>query len=253
MDLFRKRYGTRFDAEERKRKKEARHHRVISRKAKTTRGIKAKIFNEKRRKEKIQLQKLIRSQEEMKKTKEVKQNDSQPLPAYLLDRKDTIRSRVLAAAAKQRSAQRASKYSLPIEKVQPQTEADIFRVLKTGKRRSKEWKRLVTQPVFIPPNYTRKNPKLERFIRPAALRYNQANVTHPELGVTVKLDILSVKKNPSGNLMTGLGVLSKGTVIEVNTAGLGAVTESGKIVWGKYAQITNNVERDGCVNAILLS
>lgn len=28
------------------------------------------------------------------------------------------------------------------------------------------------------------------------LRYKKANVTHPELGVTVQLPIISVKKNP---------------------------------------------------------
>ena len=33
---------------------------------------------------------------------------------------------------------------------------------------------------------------------------------------------------------------------------LGLVTAGGKVVWGKYAQITNNPENDGCVNAQLL-
>ena len=30
------------------------------------------------------------------------------------------------------------------------------------------------------------------------------------------------------------------------------VTQGGKVVWGKYAQITNSPENDGCVNAVLL-
>ena len=30
---------------------------------------------------------------------------------------------------------------------------------------------------------------------------------------------------------------------------LGLVTPAGKVVWGKYAQVTNNPENDGCVNA----
>ena len=30
------------------------------------------------------------------------------------------------------------------------------------------------------------------------------------------------------------------------------VTPSGKVVWGKYAQVTNNPENDGCINAVLL-
>lgn len=30
---------------------------------------------------------------------------------------------------------------------------------------------------------------------------------------------------------------------------LGLVTAGGKVVWGRWAQITNNCENDGCVNA----
>ena len=46
--------------------------------------------------------------------------------------------------------------------------------------------------------------------------------------------------------------LTKGTIIEVNVSELGLVTQGGKVVWGKYAQVTNNPENDGCINAILL-
>lgn len=96
------------------------------------------------------------------------------------------------------------------------------------------------------------------------LRYKKANVTHPELGVTVQLPILSVKKNPQNPLYTQLGVLTKGTVVEVNVSELGTlsplpstyimltcaglVTTSGKVVWGKYAQVSNNPDLDGTVN-----
>jgi ribosome biogenesis protein NSA2 len=102
------------------------------------------------------------------------------------------------------------------------------------------------------------------------LRYKKANVTQyvpslatiavylgftnmfpcsPEMAVTVQLPILSVKKNPQNPLYTQLGVLTKGTVIEVNVSELGIVTAGGKVAWGKYAQITNTPENDGCVNA----
>ena len=53
-------------------------------------------------------------------------------------------------------------------------------------------------------------------------------------------------------LLTQLGVMTKGTVIEVNVSDLGLVTQSGKVVWGKYAQVTNSPELDGCINAVLL-
>ena len=48
------------------------------------------------------------------------------------------------------------------------------------------------------------------------------------------------------------GVITKGTIIEVNVSELGLVTTGGKVVWGKYAQVTNNPENDGCINAVLL-
>jgi ribosome biogenesis protein NSA2 len=48
------------------------------------------------------------------------------------------------------------------------------------------------------------------------------------------------------------GVLTKGSIIEVNVSELGLVTTSGKVVWSKYAQVTNNPENDGCLNSLLL-
>ncbi|KAL7670028.1 hypothetical protein ACOME3_004970 [Neoechinorhynchus agilis] len=111
---------------------------------------------------------------------------------------------------------------------------------------------MVTRPCFVPESFTRKPPKFERFIRPMALRFRVANVTHPELKATFALQILGVKRNPSSQVFTNLGVLSKGTIIEVNVSELGLVTPGGKVVWGKYAQITNRPENDGCVNALLL-
>lgn len=65
---------------------------------------------------------------------------------------------------------------------------------------------------------------------------------HPELGVTVQLPIISVKKNPQNPMYTQLGVLTKGTIIEVNVSELGLVTAGGKVVWGRWAQVTNNPE-----------
>lgn len=52
-------------------------------------------------------------------------------------------------------------------------------------------------------------------------------------------------------MYTQLGVMTKGTVIEVNVSELGMVTTGGKVVFGKYAQITNNPENDGCINSVL--
>lgn len=59
----------------------------------------------------------------------------------------------------------------------------------------------------------------------------KANVTHPELKTTFQLPILGVKKNPQSPLYTSLGVLTKGTIVEVNVSELGMVTTGGKVVW----------------------
>lgn len=66
---------------------------------------------------------------------------------------------------------------------------------------------------------------------------NKAHVTHPELKATFNLDILGVKKNPNGAMYSSLGVITKGTILEVNVSELGLVTPGGKVVWGKYAQV----------------
>merc|ERR1712168_102667 len=64
-------------------------------------------------------------------------------------------------------------------------------------------------------------PKYVRFIRPMAMRFKKAHVTHPELKATFCLPIIGVKKNPSSPMFTSLGVITKGTVIEVNISELG--------------------------------
>lgn len=77
------------------------------------------------------------------------------------------------------------------------------------------------------------------------------NSTSADLKATFQLQILGVKKNPQSPMYTQLGVLTKGTVIEVNVSELGMVTAGGKVIFGKYAQVTNNPENDGCINAVL--
>jgi ribosomal protein S8E len=51
------------------------------------------------------------------------------------------------------------------------------------------------------------------------------------------MPILGVKKNPQNPLYTQLGVLTKGTVLEVDVSDLGLVTAGGKVVWSRYAQV----------------
>ncbi|KAJ0337400.1 hypothetical protein COL154_006025 [Colletotrichum chrysophilum] len=108
---------------------------------------------------------------------------------------------------------------------------------------------MITKPTFVGKGFNRQNPKAERFIRLMGLRQKFAHVSHPTLGVTLKAPILSIKKNPQDPMYTRLGVLTRGTVMEVNVSELGLTTTSGKAVWGRYAQTTNNPEGEGTVNA----
>lgn len=81
---------------------------------------------------------------------------------------------------------------------------------------AKQWKRMVTKVTFVGQGFTRKPPKYERFIRPTGLRFTKAHVTHPELKCTFNLEIIGIKKNPNGPMYTSLGVVTKGTIIEVS-------------------------------------
>ncbi len=200
----------------------------------------------------MNIKKTIKAHEEKKTESKTTKSKDIPVPAFLMDRETTNSNKVLSNMIKQKRKEKAGKWKVPIEKVKQMSEAEMFSILKTGKRGRKAWKRTINKLTFVPENYTRKPPKYERFIRPTALRYKKANVTHPELQTTFYLDIVGVKRNPQSALYTNLGVLTKGTIIEVNVTELGLVTQNGKVILSKYAQITNNPENDGTINAVLL-
>ncbi len=285
-----------LDTDERARKKAAREGHKHSKDAQNLRGIRAKLSHERNRKEKIQMRKKIKAHEERNIQTAGAADPANPVPQYLLDRSAPTVAKGLSSAIKERRKEKAARFSVPLPKVRGISEEEMFRVVKTGKTKHKGWKRMLTKPTFVGPDFTRRPVKYERFIRyelplaafavklpclclclflivenrPMGLRHKKANVTHPTLAVTVLLPILSVKKNPQGTLYTQLGVLTKGAVIEVNVSELGLTTASGKVVWGKWAQITSescrrescyptprlltlfvldNPENDGCVNA----
>jgi len=221
--------------------------------AQKIKGLRAKMYNKKRYAEKAEMKKTIAMHQERKNKHEDKEPIQQgAVPGYLLDRENTSRAKVLSNMIKQKRKEKAGKWNVPLPKVRPIAEDEMFRVIRSGKRKANQYKRMVTKATFVGDNFTRKPPKYERFIRPTGLRFKKAHVTHPELKSTFYLDILSVKKNPQSPLYTSLGVITKGTIIEVNVSELGLVTPSGQIVWAKYAQVTNNPENDGVINAVLL-
>ncbi len=252
IELFQKRYGRRLDHDERKRKREAREPHRIAKMAQKTHGLRAKMFAKERHAEKIKMKKTIAAHKQKDKTQKDASVTEGAVPAYLLDREGNNRAKVLSNMLKQKKKEKAGKWDVPISKVKPISEDEMFKIIRTGKRQKKQWKRMVTKVTFVGEGFTRKPPKYERYIRPSALRFKKANVTHPELQATFQLDILGVKRNPSSALYTNLGVITKGAILEVNVSDLGLVTQTGKVVWGKYAQVTNNPENDGCINAVLL-
>lgn len=253
MERHAKLHGRRLDAEERDRKREARLSHKRSEFSQKVHGIRAKLYHERRYKEKATMRKTVAMHNQRNNKHANDEAVAQgAVPAYLLDRQGVSRAKVLSNTIKQKRHDKAGQWNVPIPKVKPVADAELFRVMASGKRKKKTWKRVVTKCTFVGDAYTRTAPKYERFIRPTGLRVKKANVTHPELQTTFQLNILGVKKNPSSQLYTNLGVLTKGTVIEVNVSELGLVTTSGKVAWGKMAQVTNNPELDGCVNAVLL-
>lgn len=230
-----------------RRKKEARAGHESAKYAQKIRGIKAKLHSAQRYKEKAAMKKewvlewwlRVRIKMHEERSNKHATTDASPegaLPTYLLDREGVSRSKILSNTVKQKRKEKAGKWTVPIPKVTPLADAELFRVLATGKRKQNQWKRMITKVTFVGEGFTRKPPKYERFIRPTGLRFKKAHVTHPELKTTFYLDIIGVKKNPQSKLYSELGVITKGTIIEVNVSELGLVTESGKVVWGRNGE-----------------
>lgn len=88
------------------------------------------------------------------------------VPAYLLDREGVSRAKVLSNTVKQKRKEKAGRWSVPIPKVRPIADDEMFKVVKSGKRKQKMWKRMVTKVTVVGEGFTRKPPKFERFIRP---------------------------------------------------------------------------------------
>jgi len=96
------------------------------------------------------MRKAIKAHEEKNANVEsTKQKDEGAIPAYLLDRNEVNRTKVLSNMIKQKRKEKAGKWKVPVEKVKAMTEAEMFKVMKTGKRKQKAWKRMVTKVTFV--------------------------------------------------------------------------------------------------------
>lgn len=109
-------------------------------------GHKAKLLHAKRYREKVEMKKLIRQHDKKDvKTKSTKDEGEGALPTYLLDREKENKAKALSSALKEKRKEKAGKYSVPLPKVRGIAEDEVFKVMKTGKRKQKGWKRMVTK------------------------------------------------------------------------------------------------------------
>merc|ERR1711871_1337811 len=80
-------------------------------------------------------------------------------PAYLLEREGMSHAKVLSNSIKQKRKEKAGKWTVPIPKVRPVAEDEVFKVMKSGKRQKKQWKRMVNKVTYVGESFTPKPPK----------------------------------------------------------------------------------------------
>ena len=97
--------------------------------------MRAKLYNRKRFAEKAQMKKMIRLHAERDNLHAQEQpKEGEALPHYLLDRQNVARAKVLSNTIKQKRKEKAGRWQVPLPKVRPISEDEMFRVMKTGKR-----------------------------------------------------------------------------------------------------------------------
>lgn len=96
------------------------------------------------------MKKKIRAHEQRDvKSAKPSEPSSTPLPQYLLDRSQPTNAKALSSAIKNKRAEKAAKFSVPLPRVKGISEEEMFKVIKTGKKTAKKsWKRMITKPTF---------------------------------------------------------------------------------------------------------
>jgi len=140
IELAQKRFGKRLDQEEKIRKRKSRHHKEVTHKAKTLRGRHAHVFQEKIKAEKAILNAKIK---DFKKSKNKNMDDDSDyikegsVPAYLMERNETKRSKVLSNSVKQKRKEKGGKWDVPLPSVKQLSEGEMFQVMRSGNRKRK--------------------------------------------------------------------------------------------------------------------
>ncbi|KAL8799723.1 MAG: hypothetical protein Q9200_007463 [Gallowayella weberi] len=141
IERWTKQHGKRLDHDERTRKRLARSSHKASESARSFTGLRAKLYAKKRHAEKIQMKKQIKAHEErnVKSSSVPAEPSSTPLPQYLLDRNQTTNNaKALSSQIKNKRAEKAAKFSVPLPKVKGISEEEMFKVVKTGKKTAKK-------------------------------------------------------------------------------------------------------------------
>lgn len=108
------------------------------------------IGHRKRYAEKVSMRKKMKAHEERDvKTKDTSALPEGALPAYLLDREGTNNAKALSSALKDKRKDKAGKFAVPLPKVRGIAEDEVFKVIKTGKRKQKGWKRLSVEIIKL--------------------------------------------------------------------------------------------------------
>lgn len=156
MERWRKLHGRRLDHDERQRKRIAREAHKASDEAQKLTGLRAKLYQKKRHHDKIQMKKQIKvHQERNVDSSTPREPSSTPVPQYLLDRSNSTNAKALSSAIKNKRNEKAAKFSVPLPKVRGISEEEMFKVVKTGKKTAKKgWKRMITKPTFVGPDFT---------------------------------------------------------------------------------------------------
>ena len=137
------------------------------------------------------MKKTIRAHEERNvKSSEAAEPSSTPLPQYLLDRSSEKNAKALSSAIKQKRSEKAARFSVPLPKVKGISEEEMFSVVKTGKKTAKKsWKRVITKPTFVGPDFTRRPVKYEvieqRTIRIGNQVLNSGLAFYPTHGIAL--------------------------------------------------------------------
>lgn len=91
------------------------------------------------------MKKAIKAHEERNVKTADEKEPSTPMPSYLLDRTNPSQAKALSSAIKNKRAEKAAKFAVPLPKVRGIAEQEMFSVVKTGKKTAKKaWKRMIT-------------------------------------------------------------------------------------------------------------